>query len=116
MRVDMNLTWVAVAATVPLLLGLVAALPFWLRRVTDEMGSIAGAAVVLLFVIAFIAREYGEVELITARCIAAEVGCRFVPSPFTRFGIFGGIGMLQIFLIFAAGLSIEERLRRRAGG
>ena len=113
MRVVMNTAWIAVAAIVPLVAGLLAAWPFWRRRVRDDMGPVVGAGVILLCVVALVAREYGEVEVVTARCIAAEIGCRFYPKPFVRYAIYGGIGMVQVFALFVVGLSIEERLRRR---
>jgi hypothetical protein len=116
MRVEMNMVWVAVAAVLPLVAGLLAAWPMWRRRARDEIGTIVGAGIILVFVVAFIAREYGEVEAVTARCIATNVGCRFVPKPFVRYAIFGGIGMVQVFVTFALGLSVEERLRRRDEG
>jgi hypothetical protein len=63
--------------------------------------------------VAFIAREYGEILAVTERCIAANVGCRFHPQPFVRYGIYGAIGMCQIVGVFMVGLMTEERLRAR---
>jgi hypothetical protein len=111
--VPISALWIAVAVVVPLVAGLLAAWPLWRRRVRDEMGAIVGAGVILLCVVSLVAREYGEVAAVTARCIEAEIGCRFTPKPFTRYAIYGGIGMAQVFVLFVAGLSIEERLRRR---
>jgi apolipoprotein N-acyltransferase len=112
-RVDMNLTWVAAAAVVPLITGLLVAWPFWWTRASDEMGSVAGSAVVLLFTVTFIAREFGEVLAASAHCGTAGVACHFHPDPFMRYAVYGGVGMCQVFVVFIAGLSIEERLRRR---
>jgi len=109
----MNTTWVLVALGLPIAVGLLVAWPLWTRRVGDEMGAVAGAGVILMFVVAFIAREYGEVEAVTRRCIDAQVGCHFHPQPFVRYAIYGAIGMCQVFVVFLAGLSTEEHLRKR---
>ena len=108
----MNLWWVAAASTIPLIPALLAAWPLWTRRVSDNMGAIVGSGVVLVGVVGFIAREYGEVEKITAECIAREIGCHFHPDPFMRYAIFASIGMAQVFVLFVIGLYVEERQRR----
>jgi hypothetical protein len=113
MRVEMNTFWIGAAVVVPIVVALLVAAPLWIIRVGDDLGSVAGAGVVLLFTVAFIAREYGEVEAVTRRCLEASVGCRFAPQPFTRYAIFGAVGMCQVFLLFVTGLTVEERLRRR---
>jgi hypothetical protein len=113
MRVEWNLMWVYWALWLPLVIGLLAAWPFWMKRVTDELGSIVGCGFVFIFALAFVAREYGEVEMITRKCVDAGIGCHFHPTPFIRYGAFAGIALSQVFLIFLAGLSVEERLRRR---
>jgi hypothetical protein len=109
----MNLVWVAAASTVPLIPACLVAWPLWTRRVADNMGAIAGASVVLVAMVGFIAREYGEVEAITRRCIDANIGCHFHPDPFFRYAIFGSIAMVQVFVLFAVGLAVEERLKRQ---
>lgn len=109
----MSLGWIACAVVLPVICGLIVAYPFWSRRVSDDMGSIAGAGVILACVVAFIAREYGEILAVTRRCIDANVGCRFHPQPFVRYGIYGLIGMCQVVVVFVVGLQTEERLRAR---
>lgn len=112
MRIDMNLHWVALACVLPLAVAVAVAWPMWRARVKDEMGSIAATGVVLLFSIGFIAREYGEIKAVTERCIEREIGCHFHPDAFTRYSVFAGIGLGQTFVLFLAGLAVEERLRR----
>ena len=112
MRIEFNLTWVWLAASVPLVAGVLTALPFWLARARDEVGSIVGSGVILMCVIGLIAREYGTIEAVTAHCVQLDIGCHFHPAPFVRYAIFGGIGMVQVFVVFLTGLSVEERLRR----
>lgn len=113
MRIEWNLMWVYVAIALPLALGLLAAWPLWANRVSDDIGSIAGSAVVFMFAVGFVAREYGEVEAITRQCIDANIGCHFHPVPFLRYGTFASIALVHVFVIFLTGLSIEERQRKR---
>jgi hypothetical protein len=103
----------ATAAVVPLAIGLAVAWPLWRRRLRDEIGSISGAAVVLVWTIGLIAHEFGDVLEITRRCVETETPCRFRPDPFTRYAIFGGIGFVQMFVLFVIGLVVDEHLRRR---
>ena len=112
MRIPMSWWLLVTAATVPLAAGLVTAWPLWRRRVGDSMGAVAGSAVVLIFTVGFVAREFGDVLEITRRCVETETPCRFRPEPFVRYAIYAGVGMIQTFAIFAVGLMVEERLRR----
>ena len=105
--------WVAAAIVIPLTLAAAIAWPLW-GRVDDSMGSITGAFVVLVFGVAFVARELIHIQRLTYRCIALETVCRFYPQPFTRFFIYGAIAMLQVFLLFAVGGYIEDRIRNRS--
>jgi hypothetical protein len=113
MSVTMSVGWLVVATVVPLLAGLFVAWPFWRRRVKDEMGSIAGTFVVFTCLVGFVGREYLEIEQISASCVAREIGCRFSPSLFNRYGIYSLIAMAQVFVLFVVGLNVEERLRER---
>ena len=115
MRVELNVWILLAAAIVPLAFGLLAAWPLWLARAADEVGSIAGAGVILASTVGLIAREFGDVLEITRRCVEAEVPCHFRPEPFTRYASYGGIGIVQIFALFFVGLGVEERLRNRPG-
>jgi hypothetical protein len=105
---------VATASIIPLVLGLLVASIFWARRTSDEIGSIMGAAVVLVGTITFIAREFNLVLATTARCAAEEIPCYFRPEPFVRYSVFAGIGLLQVFIVFLIGLRAEEGMRRKA--
>ncbi len=46
-------------------------------------------------------------------CIQAEALC-FRPEPFTRFCIYGFIALIEAGAIFALGLTMEARIRRRS--
>ena len=108
----MSPLWILIAAMVPIGVALLVAWPMWRRRVRDEGGAVAGATVVFAFSVAFIAREFGHVLNVSGECIARQVACQFEPEAFTRYAIYAAIGMLQVFVLFVVGLSVEERLRR----
>ena len=114
MRDSLSLTWVFVAAILPMAVALIIALPLWHRRIKDEGGTIAGAAVVFACSLGLIGREFSHVLKMSGTCVARQIACHFEPEPFTRYAIYAGIGMLQVFALFMIGLSVEERLRRRA--
>jgi hypothetical protein len=113
MRVEWNLAWVWWAAMAPPAVALLAGWPFWKRGIQDHMGAIAGAAVVLVAAVGFIAREYGEIEKVTARCRELEIGCHFHPDPFYRYAAFGSIAMIHVSLLFVVELLVQERDRER---
>jgi len=112
MRDRMSLLWILAATLAPIGVALLVAWPMWRRRVTDEGGAVAGAAIVFAFSVAFIAREFGHVLNVSGECQARQVACPFQPEAFTRYALYAGIGMLQVFAVFIVGLSVEERLRR----
>ena len=109
----MSWYWIAIALTVPLLAALVIAVPCWLKF-DPIVGNALGAGVIFVGAIALIAREYVEIERATARCLQAGIICSFSPEPFTRFAIYGLIGLLQASAVFALGLKVEEYRRQRS--
>jgi hypothetical protein len=110
--VHMDWMWVVLAATVPLLPAFAVAWPLWRKGVADSMGAIAGSAVILVAVVGFVAREFGEVHAAARTCDELEKLCHFRPDAFSRYAIFAAIGMAQVFLNFGIGLIVEERQRR----
>ena len=105
---------IVVAVVLPIAIGLLIALPFWMRNANDSVGSILGAGAVFVACLTFIGREYIHVQRATNACLEAGRVCAFRPEPFTRFCIYGFIALAQAFVLFVAGLSIEERIRRRS--
>ncbi|OFW20770.1 MAG: hypothetical protein A3G21_22730 [Acidobacteria bacterium RIFCSPLOWO2_12_FULL_66_21] len=110
----MHWSWIVVALTVPTAVALALAFPFWLKGATDSIGSILGGAVVFAAGLAMMGREYIHVQRVTDACIQAERVCSFRPEPFTRFCLYGFIALLEAFALFALGLAVEERMRRRS--
>ena len=109
----MDWFWIAIALTVPLAAGLVIALPFWLKF-DPVIGNVIAAGVVLVGALALIAREYVAIQRVTMRCLQAGIICSFDPEPFTRFMIYGLIGLLEASLLFAVSIKVEERRRNRS--
>jgi hypothetical protein len=108
----LNWYWIAVASTVPGLVGLLADFPFW-RRTEAIFGNIIGTAIVFAFSFGFIWREHVELDRLVKACLDAGTVCWPQPAAFTRFAIYACIGMAQVFLIFMLSLRVEERARRR---
>jgi hypothetical protein len=105
--------WIALMLTVPPVAGGLAAYPLWRNR---EMifGNLVGTAVILGAAFALILRESVELERITRTCLAAGYTCWPVPSAFARYAIYAGIGMIEVFVLFAWSLRVETKIRNSA--
>jgi hypothetical protein len=109
---ELSWFWIALAATVPPVVGTLLAVPFW-RKSQPIFGSIAGTAVIFGSAIGLILREYVELDRLTGQCLDAGVTCWPDPSAFTRFAIYAFIGLIEVFALFLLSLRVEERVRRR---
>jgi len=108
----LNWYWIAVASTVPGVLGLLVALPFW-RRSDAIFGNIVATAIIFAFSFGLIWREHVELDRIIKDCLDAGTVCWPEPAAFTRFAIYAFIGLIQVFIVFSLSLRFEERARRR---
>ena len=108
----LNWYWIAIAATVPGIVGLIVAVPFW-RRSEAIFGNIIGTAIIFAFAFAMIWREHVELDQIVKTCLDAGTVCWPQPAAFTRFSIYAFIGLMQVFIVFTLSLRVEERVRRR---
>jgi hypothetical protein len=109
---QLNWHYVALALTVPPLVGLLVAIPFWWKgRMT--LGNIAATAVVFASSIGLILSEYVELDRLTQQCLDAGVPCWPVPSAFTRFAVYAFIGLFEVMALFSLSVVVEERARRR---
>jgi hypothetical protein len=99
--------------TVPPIAGVLAAYPLWQRR---EMifGNLAGTAVILGAAFTLILRESIAIEQVTRQCLEAGYTCWPEPSAFARYAIYTGLGMIEVFALFAWSLKVETRIRNRA--
>ena len=108
----LNWYWISIAATVPAVLGLLVAIPFW-RRSDAIFGNIVGTAVIFAFAFAMIWREHVELDRLVQACLDAGTVCWPQPAAFTRFAIYAFIGLVEVFGVFTLSLRVEERIRRR---
>lgn len=109
---SLNWYWITMQLTVPSVLGLLLALPFW-RRAEMIFGNILGSAVILASAIGLIFREYVEVDRAVQACIDAGTTCWPEPSAFARFAIYASIGLGEVFLLFTVSLAVERRILNR---
>ena len=109
---SLNWYWITMQLTVPSVLGLLLALPFW-RRAEMIFGNILGSAVIFASAIGLIFREYVEVDRAVQACIDAGTTCWPEPSAFARFAIYASIGLGEVFLLFTVSLAVERRILNR---
>ena len=109
---SLNWYWMGIGLTVPLLLALLVALPFWRTR-QMTFGSIVGTTVIFVSGVGLIFREYVELDRIVRSCLDQGFVCWPVPSVFTRCAIYAFIALGEIFVLFTVGLLVGERVRRR---
>jgi ABC-type branched-subunit amino acid transport system permease subunit len=108
----LNWFWIAIAATVPAVIGVVVAYPFW-RRDEAVFGNIIATSIIFAFAFAMIWREHVELDRIVQACLDEGTVCWPSPAAFTRFAIYAFIGLLEVFMVFSLSLRVEERIRRR---
>jgi hypothetical protein len=108
----LNWYWIALGSVVPLIAGILAAVPL-LRGAQTILGNIVGTLIMFGAAIGLILREYVEIDQIVNRCLEAGTPCWPNPSAFTRFAIYAFIALLQVFILFSVSLRAEERNRRR---
>ena len=98
-------------ATVPLVVALLLAYPFWNSR-QPILGNIAGTVVIFGSALALILRESAELDGIGRRCIDAGYYCFPSPSAFSRYAVYAFIALFEVFALFSASLKVEEKIRR----
>ena len=109
---ELSWNWIALLATVPPILALAGAWPFWRKR-QPIFGNLVGTAVIFGSAFALIMREYVEIDRITQACLDEGMTCFPEPSAFTRFAIYAFIGLFEVFMLFLFSIRIEERIRRQ---
>ena len=109
---ELSWAWIVFACTVPTLLAVLVAIPFW-RKGQPTFGSIVGTAVIFGSAIALILREYAVLDRVVQACLDEGTVCFPEPSAFTRFAIYAFIGLIEVFALFTLSLIVDERMRRR---
>jgi hypothetical protein len=113
----MDWRWIALALTVPTILGMLVAAPVWWKGKEPIVGGMLALFPIAVAMVAFIGREYIELERFNQNCrllLERSVICR-APSPeaFTRFGIYCFVGLLEAVILFSLSLWVEGRRQRR---
>lgn len=109
---ELSWNWMAFQATVPPLVALIVAFPFW-RKGEPILGNVFGSTILFGTAFAMIWREHIVLDRIVQACLDEGITCWPDPSAFTRFAIYAFIALLEVFALFTVSLSIEERMRRR---
>jgi len=110
--IGLSWSWIAFMATVPFILGLLLAWPFW-RRSEPVLGNLLGTGVIFTTAFAMIWREHLQIDALVQACLDQGITCWPEPSAFTRFAIYAFIGLFEVFVVFMVGLRVEEAYRRR---
>ena len=108
----LNWPWIALALTVPPVVGGLIAYPFW-RLGQPIFGNIAGTIIIFGSSVALIMREQVELDAIVQACLAEGTTCWPEPSAFTRFAIYAFIGLFEVIVLFSLSVRVETNLRRR---
>lgn len=109
---SLSWSWIAVAAVVPFLAGLIVAWAIWLTG-QPILGNIAGSIVIFGAAIGMIMREHTDLDRVVQACIEQGTTCWPTPSAFTRFAVFAFIGLAQVIVLFTVSISVETKQRRR---
>jgi hypothetical protein len=109
---SLNWFWIAIELTIPPLVALLFAYPFW-RKGGMIFGNIVGTAVLFGTAFALIMREYVELDRLTLQCLDEGRTCWPDPSAFARFAIYATIGLVEVFALFGWSLRVERKIRDR---
>lgn len=109
---ELSWSWIALELSVPPIVALLSALPFW-RTGQMVLGNLAGTAVIFGSAIALILREHVALDRLVREAFDNGVPSWPNPSAFTRYAIYASIALIEVFGVFMLSLWIEERGRRR---
>jgi len=110
---ELSWGWIALMATVPLPLAVLAAWPVWRRR-EMILGNLAGSAIIFGTAFALIFRESAALDVLRQACLdAGFVTCFPTPGAFTRYAIYAFIALGEVILLFVVSLEVERRIRER---
>jgi hypothetical protein len=104
--------WIAIELTVVPLVGLLLALPLWLRD-QPIFGNIAGSIMIFGSAFGLILREHLQLDAVVRKCIDDGVPCFPHPDAFTRFSIYAFLALFEVILLFLYSLRVERRRRNR---
>jgi hypothetical protein len=108
----LNWHWITWQLTAAPLMGFLVTFPLW-RKAEMIFGNILGSAVIFVWALALIFREYVEIDRTVQACLEAGTTCWPEPSAFARFAVYASIGLGEVFVLFAVSLAVERRIRNR---
>ena len=109
---ELSWFWIVLLATAAPLVGLLVALPGWLKS-QPILGNVAGSVVIFGSALVLIVRESVEIDRLTRACLDAGYTCFAQPSAFSRYAIYAFIALFEVFGLFTVSLSVEHKIRRR---
>ncbi|MEP7310167.1 MAG: hypothetical protein ABJA98_32070 [Acidobacteriota bacterium] len=109
---ELSWFWIAIAVSVPGVVGALVAYPIWLKS-QPILGNLAGTVVIFGGAVALIAREHLELESVSQRCLAQGFVCWPVPNAFSRYAIYAFIALVEVMILFSVSLRVEHKIRRR---
>lgn len=108
----LNWYYIGLGSSVPPVVALVLALPFWIKE-QPIFGNLVGSAVIFGTAFALIMREHAELDRGIMSCFEQGMVCFPHPPAFTRYAIYGFIALGEVIALFMLSLTVERRLRRR---
>jgi hypothetical protein len=109
---ELSWLWIALALTVPPVVGGLIALPIWLNE-QPILGNLAGSTAIFGAAIALIMREHVELVRLAQACLDRGFVCWPEPSAFVRYAIYAFIGLIEVMVLFSVSLTVERKIRRR---
>ena len=108
----LNWYWITVGATVPPVVALLLAFPFWWKE-QPLFGNLVGTAVLFGSAFSLIMREHVLLSRMVTACLDEGLPCFPDPPAFTRYAIYAFIALIQAILLFTLSLKVENNRRRR---
>jgi hypothetical protein len=108
----LNWYWIGLEASVVPIVGLLFALPLWLKQ-QPIFGNIAGTVVIFGAAFGLIMREHMQIEAMVSKCLDGGIPCFPHPDAFTRFAVYAFVALFEVILLFSLSLRVEQKIRRR---
>ena len=108
----LNWYWITVGATIPPVIALLLAFPFWWKE-QPIFGNLAGTAVLFGSAFALIMREHVRLTRMVIACLDEGLPCFPDPPAFHRYAIYAFIALFQVIALFSLSITVERKRRRR---
>jgi hypothetical protein len=108
----LNWYWITLGATVPPVVALLFAFPFWWKE-QPIFGNLVGTGVLFGSAFALIMREHAQLTQMVAACLDAGLPCFPDPPAFHRYAIYAFVALFQVIALFSLSIRVENKRRRR---